>query len=135
MDTKIAEGSVAIATMLGWKYNDVFGLWNEDMRHGYSFIKTDEMRFHFDYNWMMDAIDFIENIKTDTIESIETTINKRTVVFRVDKKYAFEKGDGGRSSQPIRFNGDAYVYGKDRKEAIFKALVAFAGEYNKGNIK
>jgi hypothetical protein len=52
------ERNKQIALMLGWTYNSFNDRWNEDMHHDYSFLKMDELKFHSDWNWLMDAVEF-----------------------------------------------------------------------------
>lgn len=72
---QIAERNKQIALMVGWEYVEERDVWNPNMLHDYSFVKSDEIKFHSDWNWIMEAIQFLQ----DHFESKErswTTIER-----------------------------------------------------------
>jgi hypothetical protein len=56
---EIVESNKEIALMLGWEYVEEKDVWNPNMLHDYSFVKSEELKFHSDWNWLMEAIHFL----------------------------------------------------------------------------
>jgi hypothetical protein len=75
MTQETQERNKEIATMLGWEYVEERDVWNPNMLHDYSFVKSEDLKFHSDWNWIMEAIQFLQ----DHFESKErswTTIER-----------------------------------------------------------
>ena len=47
------------AKFLGWVYNEQTNFWNEDMRHDFSFLEDYDLKFHSDWNWIMEVVEAI----------------------------------------------------------------------------
>jgi hypothetical protein len=72
---QITERNKEIALALGWEYVEERDIWNPNMLHDYSFVKSEYLKFHSDWNWIMEAIQFLQ----DHFESKErswTTIER-----------------------------------------------------------
>ena len=52
---EIIEYNKRCAEFLGWDYNKFMDRWNEDMHHQYSFVESIELKFHSDWNWIMEV--------------------------------------------------------------------------------
>jgi hypothetical protein len=79
------EFNQVCAEFLGWEQGED-GYYNRDMHHDYSFVKPDEMKFHSDWNWIMEVVEKINDtpIEDDFIECIEA---KYLIFQRLGKTY------------------------------------------------
>lgn len=50
------------AKFLGWEYNTETCRWNENMTHDYSFIYDEDLKFHSDWNWIMEVLNGISKL-------------------------------------------------------------------------
>lgn len=57
------EYNIRCAEFLGWGFNEISQRWNENMLHDYSFVDNDELKFHSDWNWIMELVEAIGKIK------------------------------------------------------------------------
>jgi hypothetical protein len=87
-------------------------------------IQLDMLKFHTDWNWILEMVDAIENRKTQT-SSFSFHIQPDSVLIKEDRNYGFTMGDGLTSSVPIQFNGSVWITGKNRKEAVAEAINQF----------
>jgi hypothetical protein len=62
------------AKFLGWVYNEQTNFWNEDMRHDFSFLEDYDLKFHSDWNWIMEVVEAIKNT-TNPREHSDTTFS------------------------------------------------------------
>ena len=90
---------------------------------------VEELRFDYDWEYIMPIVEKIEDLKTET-SSFKFYINPKSVIIREDKNYSFEIGDRGTSSEPLYFNGSKCITGKSKKEAVVKAIWEFLNWYN-----
>ena len=93
------------AEFLGWKLED--GYYNRDMHHDYSFVKEDELKFHSDWNWIMEVVEKIHYFKTLIISN-----NHCEVHFMIEDN--------------MRIN----VHARTTKEAVVEAIWRFLNWYN-----
>jgi hypothetical protein len=121
------ERSEQIALMLGWIYNSFNDRWNEDMSHDYSFLRMDELNFHSDWNWIMEAVEFIEKVGFySKISGCATSI--------CNYCWFDEGGDSGsfvNNRKVIGYNSKNY---QNKKETVFIAVSDFAKIYNDDKI-
>ena len=108
-------------------YNSYWGMKKDDGT--VSAFSEDTTKFYSDWNWIMQVVEKIENLKTET-SSFRFYINPKSVIILEDKNYSFEIGDGGISSWPLYFNGSIYTIGKSKKEAVVQAIWNFLNWYN-----
>ena len=91
-----------------------------------------ELKFHSDWNWIMEVVEAIEKLKTET-STFEFHTQPKSVLIKEERNYSFEKGDGGRTSQPLKLNGSVWITGKTKKEAVVEAINQFLIWYNNEN--
>lgn len=89
------------------------------------------LKFHSDWNWIHEIIDAIEKLKTET-STFDFYIQPKSVLIKEERNYSFEKRDGGRTSQPLKFNDSVWITGKTKKEAVVQAINQFLIWYNNG---
>ena len=111
---EIQQRSEQIALMLGWEqYQDYeerwFGHWkpNTTLEKPWS-IRVERLEFHSDWNWLMEAVEFIE------IKGYEIGIfaNRVEIITTIEENRVYETG------------------GKTKKEAVFIAVSDFARQFN-----
>lgn len=111
---EIQERNKQIALMLDWKYVEDGDVWNPNMTHDYSFVRSYEMKFHSDWNWLMKAVEFIENIEVDEFGYIVEMLPGMSRIYLSRNNYTIL------STEPK----------SSRKEATFTAVSDFAKLYN-----
>jgi hypothetical protein len=52
---EILEYNKRCAEFLGWDYNKFMDRWNENFHHEYSYVCSDDLKFHSDWNWIMEV--------------------------------------------------------------------------------
>ena len=82
------------------------------------------LKFHSDWNWIMEVIEAIEKLKTET-STFEFHTQPKSVLIKEERNYSFEKGDGGRTSRPLKLNGSVWITGETKKEAVVQAINQF----------
>lgn len=119
------------AEFLGWRNlnDDSFPEFITPMG---DFYPAKNMEFHSDWNWIHEIIDAIEKLKTET-STFEFHIQPKSVLIKEERNYSFEKGDGGKTSQPLKFNDSVWVTGKTKKEAVIQAINSFLKWYEQNN--
>jgi hypothetical protein len=109
---EIQERNEQIALMLGFKYKNQAKYWgkypldNNSFLSKLGYVMMNNLKFHSDWNWIMEAVEFIEKI-----------YNNQPVYFGHNNCVIF-------SPKTIRSKG------KDKKEAVFIAVSDFAKLYN-----
>jgi hypothetical protein len=118
---EIQERNIQIALMLGWTYNNVMERWNEDMLHEYSYIEA--LKFHSDWNWLMEAVEFIRLKNWSYDMYCPSSIN--------------EKDSDGEFECNFWDKINPEVIGRSKtslKEAVFLAVSDFAKLYNNNKL-
>lgn len=126
---EILEYNKMCAEILGYKNKGMKNLEMWVSNKTPNGVNTNELQFHLDWNWIMEVVEAIENLKTETSQ-FEFYFQPKSVIIKEEKNYSFEKGDGGRSSQPLKFNGSVWITGKTKKEAVVQAINQFLIWYN-----
>lgn len=103
------------AEFLGWKYVKDGDVWNPDMLHDYSFVYSQNLKFHSDWNWIMEMVEAIEKLKF----RFEIALNEVNL-YCISKERRF--------SYAINYH-DCENYGEEmhltKKEAVIKAINQF----------
>ena len=110
------------AEFLGWNLED--GYYNRDMHHEYSFVKDDELKFHSDWNWIIEVVEKIENLRGVTVETNNNWVGEFTIVIRCS-------GYSGTYYKSI--NKPRVSHGQDfrtKKEAVVESIWQFLNWYN-----
>ena len=148
MTQETQERNKEIALMLGWEYVEERDVWNPNMLHDYSFVKSEDLKFHSDWNWLMDGVNFIkQNIKlSDDEYTKEAKIGEFFIdewEFRV-KKYYLRIIQWTENGWRMFFSANEnpelsmyYIIGENctsEKEAVFLIVSDFAKLYNEGKL-
>lgn len=152
-EQEILKYNERCALFLGWKYSqeyehyeEFFGSWDKEddgvwyeqsdlvenpkgvcyVRIGNKYLLSYNyiLKFHSDWNWIMLVVEAIEKLKTKT-STFEFHIQSKSVLIKEEKNYAFEQGDGGKTSQPLKFNNSIWITEKTKKEAVICAINQF----------
>jgi hypothetical protein len=147
---EIQERNKQIALMLGWKNSfahkvDQYGYYQTVDGYSTPYINTldeqaveyqsdknafaiEDLQFHSDWNWVMEAVEFIQSLRLDIPEynvvdyyivtSSSTFCNIRSGLNHAD----------GETKSPFFYNKSSV--GKNQKEAVFIAVSDFAKLYN-----
>ena len=107
---EILEYNKKCAAFLGWDYNKFMDRWNEeDFQHEYSNTNSIDLKFHSDWNWIMEVVEAIEKID--------------------DNFYFVKINTGGCFIHPLNdtrdYKGICYQAGKTKKEAVVQAINQF----------
>lgn len=113
LEEEILEKNKQIALMLGWNYQSLNDRWNEDFRHDYSFLRTDELEFHLEWDWLMMCVEFINKTHNDNNPH-------RDLVYTIN--HLLNGGWWGETLIPKRLLSN--------KEQLFFAVSDFAKYYN-----
>ncbi len=136
---EIQERNKQIALMLADYEEDTFRfvfkkeLWNNIT---YSLSKRhheEQLCFHSDWNWLMEAIEFIE-YKKEFIVSIKSTPTvSRNWIQHIIKIQNDKVRDIVDSSYITNYSSD-YYNNESKKEAVFMAISDFAKLYNENKL-
>lgn len=109
---EIQERNKEITSMMGFKYKNQAKYWgkypldNNSFLSNLGYVVMDDLKFHSDWNWLMEAVEFIE--KT----SAWVTIRGRLTTISLDTN----------------------VSAPTKKEAVFIAVSDFAKMYNNNKV-
>lgn len=106
------------------KFWGIYPLDNNSFLRKLGWLRMDKLKFHSDWNWIMEVVEAIEKLKTET-STFEFHTQPKSVLIKEERNYCFEKGDGGRTSQPLKLNGSVWITGKTKKEAVVEAINQF----------
>ena len=112
----IAQFNKKCAEFLGWKPNKHNNGGSDDFYDNPQIYSSD-LKFHSDWNWIMEVVDRIENTKTTDLSNAEPFVTIRLVGCDI-KFYNKER-------LPILTNA------KTKKEAVIQAIDQFIDWYNK----
>jgi hypothetical protein len=150
------ERNKQIALMLGWKYSfahkvDQYGYYQTVDRYSTPYRNTfdeqaleyqsdknafavEDLQFHSDWSWVMEAVEFIENLKFNN-----TVCTNAPVIVDIKQKscYIYISADIDKDTK-LPKNGKYYywstgklpIFSETKKEAIFIAVSNFAKLYN-----
>ena len=125
---EILEYNKRCAYFLDWKYIEDGDIWNPGISYNYSFIYTDNLQFHSDWNWIMEVVEAIEKLEFATkIDHDYCISNHGCDRCEIDTKQNALFQDEDRE-EPIVF-----VLTKTKKEAVVQAINQFLIWY-KNNI-
>jgi hypothetical protein len=112
---EIQERNKQIALMLGWKYKDKIWLKKHPVEKDRWMVAsyTNNFLFHSDWNWLMEAVEFIESKGYE----IGIFANRVEIITTIEEERLFKAG------------------GKTKKEAVFIAVSDFAKNHNLYNKK
>ena len=111
--TEIQERNKQIALMLGWYHEDYIWKMLKPFRDGFiSETKDVELQFHTDWNWLMEAVEFVESRGYE----IDIFANCVEICTTPDEDYVSE------------------AVGKTKKEAVFLIVSDFAKLYNENKL-
>jgi len=118
---EIQERNKQIALMLGWHQNpNKFNFWvgDDKLVSKDSFVETRDLTFHSDWNWLMEAVEFIESLNNGSCYSIKIVNNKCEIFINTQYALAYDK--------------HLSVFQKldCKKEAVFIAVSDFAKYWN-----
>ncbi len=130
---EIQERNKQIALMLGWTHNKFMNRWNdEDIFHKYAYVE--ELKFHSDWNWLMEAVEFIEG-KDYWVEIVKSQLGTKT------RNYPIIWCEIGKENSTDLLDDNCYTkitrgesVNRNKKEAVFIAVSDFAKLYNEKKI-
>jgi len=72
---EILDYNKLCAEFLGWEYAKDRDIWNPNMHHDYSFTYSINLKFHSDWNWIMEVcisigMEFVTTNKEQLIQQI-----------------------------------------------------------------
>jgi hypothetical protein len=72
---EILDYNKLCAEFLGWEYAKDRDIWNPNMHHDYSFTYSINLKFHSDWNWIMEicisiGMEFVTTNKEQLIQQI-----------------------------------------------------------------
>lgn len=108
---EIQERNEQIASMLGWKITDgIISYIPEEnsFQHEVGYSANGFLQFHSDWNWLMEAVEFIESKGYE----IGIFANRVEIITTIEENRIYETG------------------GKTKKEAVFIAVSDFARQFN-----
>lgn len=109
---EILEYNKRCAEFLGWDYNKFMDRWNEDMHHQYSFVESTELKFHSDWNWIMEVVEAIEELFDG---EVLVEISDESCYIGYHKEY------------------EKYATMESKKEAVVQAINQFLIWYKENN--
>ncbi len=120
---EIQERNKQIALMLGWEYDIQAEAWYKNQKDHEWGYKIEELKFHSDWNWLMEAVEFIEEkLKLKTvISNMGFGINNQYININRDVSIIDETIDN-----PSKIMGKS----SNKKEAVFIAVSDFVKLYN-----
>ncbi len=120
MTQEIQERNEQIALMLGWEESNLSGIWHKKDDTANYVVYSEHnnyphrgLPFHRDWNWLMEAVEFIESRGYE----IDIFANCVEICTTPDEDYVSE------------------AVGKTKKEAVFIAVSDFAKNHNLYNKK
>jgi hypothetical protein len=135
------ERNKEISLMLGAIYSEPAKAWGfgnariepNELKFGGEIIKgavwaerfEKELKFHSDWNWLMEAVEFIESIKINDIQIYNVKIWDSHCEVKVNPQYALTLEE-----LPVPI----WIIQKTKKEATFVAVSDFAKLYNNKEI-
>lgn len=110
----IQERNEQIALMLGWKkHNHIsYHTWTNDKSIYH--IYDSALQFHSDWDWLMEAVEFIESIEVDDFGYIVEMLPSSSRIYLAKNNLSIISIDPKSS----------------RKEAVFTAVSDFAKKFN-----
>ena len=81
MERNIIECNIEIAKMLNWSCKPTSNslLWDVNIHNIHLQKTNEELQFHYNYNWIMEAVSFITSYYQNNITSSDTKISKDIV--------------------------------------------------------
>jgi hypothetical protein len=138
---EIQERNKEIALMLGWSQNQnpdhdgVLEIWwpVTTLEKPWGF-RVERLEFHSDWNWLMEAVEFIESKIIYTVKIISTpTISQRWYMYTV-QIYNTRSATLLTQGEKIIEIQSHYHKNQSKKETVFIAVSDFAKMYNKNKV-
>lgn len=107
---EILEYNKRCAEFLGWDYNKFMDRWNEDMLHQYSFVESIELKFHSDWNWIMEVVETIEKLTNQDGYRWQVLIQNNFCVIEDNNKI---------------FDSNKIIHEKTKKESVVQTINQF----------
>jgi hypothetical protein len=118
---EIQERNKQIALMLGLHHDEDVVIFSDMMSYAW-----DNLKFHSDWNWLHEAVEFIENLKGISVYIGKNKMSKTHSVEISYEDYSWEK-------KPHR-DKTIFIQNESKKEAVFIAVSDFAKLYNEKKI-
>lgn len=114
------ENNKLLAEFLGWEQFGSIGLYDTTFHNNKGSLHwlTKNMRFHNDWNWLMEVVEKIESIETEDGRTFTIDMHRDSVLI-------FEYG--------MHTNEIIFTEGKGRFENLYNACVQFVEWLNKEN--
>ena len=115
---EILDYNKLCAEFLGWEYAKDRDIWNPNMHHDYSFTYSINLKFHSDWNWIMEIIEkILKDYRTDFYLDFDMPVSDTfTVSIGSDGNY--------------NSNGKSII---SSKEAVINAINQFLIWYKTNN--
>lgn len=135
---EIIEYNKRCAEFLGWKYFSFEQVRGTRVMVGWEDVfykgKTEELKFHSDWNWIMEVVEAIENINRKSIlhyNEIKIFRNHIDVSYDISltKRYTFSDDYSEQALSEGRLAKIEHF--KTKKEAVVQAINQFLIWYNK----
>ena len=125
---EIQERNKQVALMLGWSYIKDGDSWVADLSNQV-FYTGNKLIFQLDWNWLMQAVEFIESKMLYSIKiNSSPTISSRWLSHTIQIQNA-NFVDIASNTFIIKYQSD-YSQGQTKIEAVFIAVSDFAKLYN-----
>jgi hypothetical protein len=129
---EIQERNEQIALMLGYvnttPADKDFNIFEYPTKFGAipKMIETMSMKFHSDWNWLMEAVEFIEKLKFNTKACIHCN-NDRVYLNTYPTEYSHSARFTSMTNSKVNF---CYALEPTKKQAVFIAVSDFAQKLN-----
>jgi hypothetical protein len=143
---EIQERNKEIAAMLGFKYKNQSKYWgkypldNNSFLSKLGYLKMDSLQFHSDWNWLMEAVEFVKQNFRTSYDTKDAKINEYFIdewEFKVNKYYVrlirWTENGWKMFDESNRHLSFFYIIGENcqsEKEAVFMVISDFAKLYN-----
>lgn len=110
------------AKFLGWHNAGMKDLELWKSSENFVGVQTSELKFHSDWNWIMEIVDAIEKLEHKSVYFSKTKLGEYTIEIAHETPTYFNKS---RENDKTFF-----VRGNDKKEAVVQAINKFLIWYN-----
>ena len=124
-DMSTLEKNLEIAKMLNILYGP------EENKVRYNFLDSrgehiETLKFHCDYSWMMEVVEFIENKVGNPVHIVQGQVSISTKYIQSSREPIIKTSFWRMASKEFNYNG--------KKQALFFAITQFAIKFNNKEI-